>query len=140
MIALHPRQTKPGNYSTKDEHLPPNARYYLERDANWCLEKSQAIGQYCYCVVENLLTDPVRDLLRQAQLVVRLLDVYGQSRLEKVCQRAIAFNSLSYKTIHTILKEGLDYEQIVNSRSFEKLSSVYQGHAIFQRNINEFIH
>jgi hypothetical protein len=138
--AIHTRTFIPGKFVTKQEHLPPNAQFYLKRDETWCLEQSQQIGPHCQFVIENLLTDPVRDLLRQAQSIIELSKSYGKTRLEKACQRAIAFNTGNYKTIKTILKEGLDYEQINDHDSFEKLSTVYQGQALYQRSIQGGIH
>ena len=140
MKALHPRLFIPGKASTKQEHLPPNAKFYLERTPNWCLQNSKRIGQNCQFVIETLLTDPVRDLLRQAQLVLGLEDKYGNTRLESACKRAIAFDACSYDTIKSILKEGLDYEQINEIDSFDALASIYQGKALYQRNASDLRH
>ena len=69
---IHPRLFTPGQASTKQEHLPPNAKFYLEHTSDWCLENSKRIGPSCQFVIENLLTDPVRDLLHQAQSIMKL--------------------------------------------------------------------
>ncbi|MDP6963931.1 MAG: IS21 family transposase [Planctomycetota bacterium] len=140
MVACHPRRFKSGESSTKNEHLPPEARAYFERDETWCLKQSQAVGSHCRLIIEDLLTDPVRDLLRQAQLILKLCDKYSGARLEKACERALKFNAGNYTTIKTILAEGIDYEQIDNETSFEQLSSVYQGQAQYQRHIDEVAH
>jgi len=140
LVAIHPRKFIPGDYSTKDEHLPANARFFFERNEDWCLTKSTEIGIACEQIIGDLLTDPVLDLLRQVQLIIKLKDSYGACRLELACQRAINFNSCNYQTIKKILKGGLDYEQINSSDSFEKLSEVYQGKGIYQRNLKELTH
>lgn len=138
--AVHPRLFVPGQCSTKPGHMAPNARFYLERDPNWCLNESQSIGKNCAFVVESLLTDPVRDLLRQAQSIIELRKSYGTKRLEKACRRAIAFNTSDFKTIRTILKEGLENEHFTSEESFNSLSSIYQGKAVYQRIITDVIH
>lgn len=140
LVAIHPRLFIPGDCSTKQEHLPPNACFYLKRNEDWCIKQSEQIGQSCCFIVENLLTDPVRDLLRQAQLIIALGEQYGKSRLEKACKRAIAFNAYDYKTIKTILKEGIDYEKITLPESFDQLGAVYRGKALYQRNLNNRVH
>jgi hypothetical protein len=140
LVAMHPRKFIAGDFSTKDEHLPDNARYYFERNEDWCLKQSSNIGASCEQVIEILLTDPVLDLLRQAQLIIKLKDQYGASRLELACHRAINFNTNNYKTIKKILKGGLDYEQITSEKAFEKLGNVYQGEGIYQRNIKNLTH
>lgn len=39
---------------------------------------------------------------------MRLGKAYGADRLEAACQRALAIGGLSYKSIESILKHGLD--------------------------------
>lgn len=138
--AMHPRLFIPGQSSTKREHLPPNAKFYLDRDPDWCLAHSKLIGNNCHFIIKDLLTDPVRDLLHQAQFIIGLEKKYGKARLENACKRAIAFNACNHKTIETILEEGLDYEQINLEDLFYKLAAVYQGQAIYQRSPNELLH
>lgn len=138
--ATHPRLFIPGRYSTKQEHLPPNAKFYLERTPDWCLENSKRIGPSCQFIIENLLTDPIRDLLHQGQSIIELEKGYGAVRLENACKRAIAFGACNYKTIKNILKEGLDYEQINLEESFNALAAVYQGKAFYQRSTAELLH
>ena len=91
-------------------------------------------------VIEDLLTNPVRDLLRQAQSILKLSNKYGDVRLEKACQRACAFSAGNLKTIKTILQEGLDAKPIKTEETFEKLSAVYQGKGKFQRQSNDLLH
>ena len=135
-IAQHARRFNPGGEpSTKSEHLPPKSRFYLARDANWCLETSQQVGKNCRLIVESLLTDPVLDLLRQAQSLLRLESTYGSIRLENSCKRAVCFNSLNYKAVKHSLKSGLDSKQTDDQQAFDKLNSVYQGGAKYQRKI-----
>jgi len=140
LVSMHSRKFNAGDCSTKNEHLPDNARHYFERNEEWCLKKSTEIGAACEQIIEDLLTDPVLDLLRQVQLIIKLKDSYGGCRLELACQRAISFNSCNYKTIKKILKGGLEYEQINPTDSFEKLGAAYQGKGVYQRNINELKH
>lgn len=131
--ALHSRLFIHGERSTKQEHLPPNAKFYLERDPSWCLAESEKIGNKCKLIIENLLTDPVQDLLRQAQSIIGLKSTYGKARLENACHRAVIFNTYKYRTIKTILKEGLDYEKLNKQDGFEQLEDIYKGSAYYQR-------
>ena len=84
------------------------------------------------CCVERLLTDPVQELLRAAQGVLKMKDKYGEERLEQACARAIHFNSVSYKSIKNILKKGLEGEDLPGSTS-QKIAQVYQGFGLYQR-------
>ena len=136
VAAIHPRLFEAGSYATKTEHLPKNAKFYLTHDAAWCLKESQAVGSYTEQVIQTLLTDPVRDLLRSAQGILSLEGSYGKQRLEKACQRAICFNAISQKTIKKILATGLDYHQIDIPSTGSNLQMVYQGDATYQRQQN----
>lgn len=133
LIAMHSRLFGKGEFSTKEEHLPDNARFYLLRDANWCFEESKKIGPYTEEVITTFLTDPVRDLLRAAQGVLSLKKSYGKQRLDKACRRAIHFNAINLKTIKKILSEGLDTQLLDTPNQTTGLQRVYQGGATYQR-------
>lgn len=138
--AVHPRLYNSTEPSTKLEHLPPKGKFYLKRDAKWCMRTSQFVGPSCAHIVESLLTDPVRDLLRQTQSLLNLEKKYGSARLEKACYRAVKFNSLTYVAVKTILQESLDNENLNDNESFDTLSTIYQGGAKYQRKINKLQH
>ena len=139
-VAIHPRLFKPGECSTKHEHLPPNAKAFLERDASWCLDESKRIGEHTAKVVQLLLNDPVKDLLRAAQGIIKLSSRYGKIRLDAACARALHFGAANYSTIKSILVKGLDYQAIEQGEIFDQLSSVYQGKGIYQRSQNDIVH
>ena len=40
--------------------------------------------------------------------LIRLGKSYGTARLEAACKRALAINGISYKSVQSILKNGLD--------------------------------
>jgi transposase len=40
--------------------------------------------------------------------IVRLADKYDKGRLEAACRRALAYSSVSYKSVRSILEKGLD--------------------------------
>ena len=44
LVAVHPRLRIPGQRSTIQEHLPPEALAYLMRDPQKCLEQAEAVG------------------------------------------------------------------------------------------------
>jgi transposase len=136
-VALHPRLFQPGTCSTKIEHLPPKAKFYLKRDAHWCSTESKKVGPNCQFVIESLLTDPVNDLLRQAQSILSLHQKVGFARLEKACQQAKELSIFSYHAIKKILKaEKLTNYVSVTKEKDSILNPVYQGNAHYQRNIN----
>jgi len=134
LVACHPRLTKPGDRSTVDDHLPPNALAYKMRDPQWCLKQARAVGPCCTKLIEALFADRVLDNLRAAQGIIRLGDKYGPKRLEDASRRALFYDNPRYGTVKTILKKGLD--QLADQPVlFESLADVYTGQARFGRDI-----
>ena len=95
------------------------------RDPTWCREQAREIGKHCSDVIEILFNDQVLDRLRAAQGILKLQKTYGSVRLEAACARAIAFNSVRYKTIKGILKNGLEYDYMPNAEAYDVLGRAY---------------
>lgn len=110
LVAVHPRLNKPGDRSTQEDHLPPEARAFRMHDPQWCLSQAGHIGPACREVIERLFSHRVLDNLRAAQGVVGLERRYGKVRLEAACQRALAFDSPLYRTVKAILEKGFDQQ------------------------------
>jgi transposase len=130
LVAVHPRLQCPGQRSTVQDHLPPEARAYLMADPQWCLEKAEKIGDCCRELVETLFEHKVLDKLRAAQGVIRLAGKYGNKRLEAGCARALEHGTVTYGAVKRILEKGLDQEP---SSPPAVLSEVYSGQAHFMR-------
>jgi hypothetical protein len=119
-------------YSTQNAHLPPKAQAFFLRDKDWCITESKTIGESTHFVVNQLLSDSTKDLLRAAQGVIKLKSNYGIQRLELACKRAIRFNTVSYGSIKKILANGSDY-LVTDAVEIEKSGTAYQGQGLFQR-------
>ncbi len=132
MVAVHPRLYKPGDRSTVDDHLPPEALAYKMHDPQWCLKQAQDIGSACHQVIRTLFEDRVLDNLRAAQGIIGLSKKYGPIRLETACQRALFFGNVRYRSIKTILNKGLDQLNLFQP-SDEALAATYTGSARFLR-------
>jgi len=139
LIAIHPRLFKPGTKSTLNEHLPPNALAYCMRDSQWCLEQAKKVGVHCECVIKKLLSNSVVDYLRAAQGIMSLQKQYGNARLEAACRRALAFQSAHYKTIKSILKQGLEYSPFPDQQAFDALTETYTGKGRFCRDTSTLL-
>lgn len=138
MVAIHPRLFKPGDHSTVNDHLPPDAQAYFMRDPQWCLAQARTVGPACLALVEGLFGNRVLDHLRAAQGVIRLGDSFGRSRLEAACSRALNFGSAKYRTVKQILKDGLDRQP--DLIEFDALEAPYLGNGRFSRNPADLLH
>ena len=138
LVAVHPRKFKPGDRSTVDDHLPPDAQAYFMRDPQWCLAQSKTVGPACLAVVESLFGHRVLDHLRAAQGLLRLSDQFGRIRLEAACARALNFGTPSYRTVKHILKDGLDRQPDLLESA--ELEAPYRGLGRFSRDPVDLLH
>jgi len=138
LVAIHLRLFKPGEKSTVDDHIPPDAQAYLMRNPQWCLAQASSIGQACLALVESLFGDRVLDHLRAVQGVIRLSDQYGRRRLESACARALSFGAPQFKTVKQILAQGLDLQP--NLIESIELEAPYLGAGRFSRDPNDLLH
>jgi transposase len=133
LVATHPRQKRPGKWSTVDEHMPPEALAYKMQDPQWCLKQAEEIGANCHRMIRRLFSDKVLDNLRAAQGIIGLAKKYGQARLEAACERALWFENIKYRAVKSILKQGLDQIPFMESSNVIPLSSAYTGNGRFLR-------
>jgi transposase len=63
-VVTHVRAQRAHQRMTLNEHLPPEARNFFERDRRWCDTQAQAIGPHCAELVGRLLGDQVAQRLR----------------------------------------------------------------------------
>jgi transposase len=109
-IAIHPHGRKPGQRFTVRDHLPPEAQAFFAHDRDWCIARATEIGPACGIFIERLLADRIVERLRAAQGTLRLAERYGADRLNAACARALAHDSLFYRTVKTILAGGFDLQ------------------------------
>jgi hypothetical protein len=63
-VALHARATRPGQYRTNDDHLPPEKVAWLQKRPQWCMERAEKVGPHCADFMRRLLGDKVVDRLK----------------------------------------------------------------------------
>jgi hypothetical protein len=133
LVAIHPRLKKPGDRSTVDEHMPPEAIAYKLKDPQWCLRQAEATGSSCHRLIRRLFSDRVLDNLRAAQGIIGLGKKYGPARLESACMRALLFDNPRYRTVKYILEKGLDQAIKPDPSDGVPLSSIYTLNGRFLR-------
>ena len=112
-VAAHPRHGE-GRCSTVAAHMPKAHQAHRQWSPQRFLDWAQAIGPATRAVVERQLTDRPHPehgyraclgLLSQAR-------GYGEARLEAACARALAIASPSYRSVASILQQGLDQQPL----------------------------
>ena len=135
LVASHCRKARPGEESTLEDHLTPEALAHLRQTPAWCGQQAETVGPSCQQLVEHLLADRVVVRLRAVRSLIRLRESYGQSRLEAACRRALAFETPQYRAVKTILHRGLDQAPLEDQRVAEALAHVYTGGGRYSRDL-----
>ena len=109
-VASHRRSAHGGRFTTDKEHMPKNHREYAEWTPDRMMRWASKTGEHTERLVEKILQSRPHPQqgFRACLGILRLQKPYSADRLEAACKRALAINSLSYKSIESILKHGLD--------------------------------
>jgi transposase len=109
-VASHRRSYRPGHHTTINAHMPKAHREYAEwtpqRLVHWAGETGPATAK----LVEKILTSRPHPQhgFRACLGIMRLGKRYTTARLEAASRRALAIGSCSYKSVESILRNGLD--------------------------------
>lgn len=108
-VASHRRAYRPG-YTTCPEHMPAAHRAHAEWSPSRLLSWANGVGEPVGRLVEQILSSrPHPEHGYRACLGLRrLVSRYGQERVVAACERALAIRAVSYRSVDSILKNGLD--------------------------------
>lgn len=117
LIAVHPHAKQKG-YSTLKEHMPKSHQAYAEWTPERILRWAKQIGGQTEAFINALIQSRVipQQAFRACLGVLRLSRSYGNDRLEKAAHRALSIGALSYQSIASILKKGLDQQPVPESQ------------------------
>ena len=113
-VASHHRSYLKGHHSTQTNHMPKSHQKYEQwtpqRLSSWAAKSGVATQQLTLKVLSS--RKHPQQGYRSCLGILRLGESYGAQRLEKACQRALLFETYSYKSIASILKHKLDQRDI----------------------------
>lgn len=109
-VASHARSALRGRHTTVSAHMPPAHRHQAEWTPQRLIRWAAQTGPATAAVVEQLLASRAHPQqgFRACLGVLRLGNDYGPERLEAACRRALALRTCRYKSLESILKNGLD--------------------------------
>ncbi|MGK9453302.1 IS21 family transposase, partial [Acidithiobacillus caldus] len=109
-VASHPRAFTKGQHSTQDVHLAPPHQKVAGWNAQRFLDWAQRIGPHTLAAIDHLLRSRrhPQQAYRAALGILRLEKTYGADRLEAACDRAIQLQSISWRSLNSILKNHRD--------------------------------
>ena len=112
-IALHKRDYRKHGYTTLPEHMPPKYLKYNETlgwDADYFVSLASKIGENAVHVFKKILAS--KDFIEQTYNACiglkRLSEIYGTTRFEAACRRALKGSRITYGMIKNILENNLD--------------------------------
>ncbi|HEY2849417.1 MAG TPA: IS21 family transposase [Gemmatimonadaceae bacterium] len=116
-VAAHPRRHTRGCYSTDPAHRPKSHQRHLEWTPSRLVRWGTSIGAATGAVVTHILdTKPHPEMGYRACLGLFSLEKrFGRARLEAAAARAQASGAMSYRSILSILKQGLDQAPLVDA-------------------------
>jgi len=146
-IAGHKRSDRKGYHTTLHEHMPSRHQKYLEWSPERFLRWAQKIGPQTVVLTEKILSSRAypQQAYRTLLGILRLGKSYSNERLEAACGRAVLIGATSYRSVESILKNGLDskpvpekepsppvcHRNIRGSQYYQKTATQYtgEGHA-----------
>lgn len=109
-VAAHARSDRRGGYTTDPGHMPKAHRNHLEWSPSRLIRWGEETGPHTGLVIERILDrrrHPEQGY-RACLGLLRLSERFSPDRLEAACDRALAIDALSYRSVCSILEKGLD--------------------------------
>ncbi len=114
-VASHLHSRKRGGFTTDPGHRPDSHRRYAEWTPSRLIRWAEKTGPQTAAVVEEIMRrkpHPEQGF-RSTLGLIRLGDRYGTESLEAACRRARAIASPSYRSVRSILKNGLEKQPLL---------------------------
>jgi len=120
-VVAHVRTDGRG-HSTIPEHMPKAHQSYAQWTPERIIRWSRSIGEQT-AVVANIIISRRHHPQQGFRACLGLMSMgkkYSNDRLEAACHRAIVTNCVSYKSIKSILKTGLDRQPLLEMQAPER--------------------
>jgi transposase len=112
-IAFHKRDYSKHGYTTLPEHMPEKHLRYNETlgwDAEYFLSLASKLGESAVTVFKKILAS--KDFIEQTYNACiglkRLSEIYGTTRFDAACRRALKGSRITYGMIKNILENNMD--------------------------------
>lgn len=111
-VCRHQKEFPNYQYTTNCEHMPPHHKFIRGWSAPWFIGQGNKIGEATAQVIEKTIGNKKHPEqgFRAAMGILNLTKQFSKERVEKAAIRALHFNSCSYGSIKSILKQGLENE------------------------------
>lgn len=113
-VASHRCSRRRGGYTTDRSHMPKSHQKYAEWTPSRIIRWAETIGPETTAMAREVMEHrphPEQGF-RSCLGIIRLAKQYETERLERACKRARAIGALSYRSVESILKTGLDQQPV----------------------------
>ena len=109
-VASHLRSMHKGRHSTQAEHMPKSHREHAEWTPQRLIRWAEQTGPNTAGVISHILERRIHPQqgYRACLGILRLGKTHGEVRLELACRRALSLGACSYKSLESILRQGLE--------------------------------
>ena len=116
-VASHTRMDGSNNAQTLNAHRPPSHQAYLEWTPQRLIEWAAKMGTNTSLLVEQMLANYPHPHMgfRSCLGVIRLAKQYSPERMEAAAARALATGACRYRSVKSILANGLDQQPLPGS-------------------------
>lgn len=129
-IASHIRSYAKYKHTTTLEHMPKKHQVYAEWTPERIIRWAEKTGAATALIVEQIMQSRQHPQqgFRSCFGLLRLGKTYTTQRLEAACTRAIEIGAHSYKSIESILKNGLDQQPLSNTSHTSRKTHIPSEH------------
>lgn len=122
-VASHRCSRRKGGFTTVAGHMPEPHQKYLEWTPSRIIKWASETGLNTKALVSKILTSRAHPQqgYRACLGIMRLGKRYSPQRLEAACTRALSIRAYSFKSVESILKNGLDQQPLPNDQPKLKL-------------------
>ncbi len=108
-VASHRRSHRPG-FTTDPEHMPASHREHAGWTPSSLVSWGNDVGEPVGRLVQEILNSRPHPEhgYRACMGLRRLVGRYGKERVVAACERALAIKAVSFRSVDSILKNGLD--------------------------------
>jgi transposase len=118
-VACHVHSDRQGRHTSVKEHMPKSHQKFVEWTPERLLNWAGKIGPHTAELIENVMRSRMHPQqgFRSCLGILRLGKSYGEDRLEAAARRANQIRGRSYKSVESILKNGLDRKDLPDKNS-----------------------
>jgi transposase len=117
-VAAHMVSDRQGHHTTIKEHMPKSHQKYVEWTPERLIRWAGKIGPHTAELIEKVMGSRMHPQqgFRSCLGILRLGKSYGEERLEAAARRANQIGGKSYKSVESILKNGLDRKPLPDEK------------------------